>query len=84
MRRAEAIARSDVSIQTEVEALEQLAEAIDAGATLILLDNMNLVQMRQAVGLTAGRAQLEAQAVSNSKPPETSPKPGSTVFRSAR
>jgi nicotinate-nucleotide pyrophosphorylase (carboxylating) len=43
-----------------VETLEQLAEALDAGARMILLDNMDLVQMRQAVGLTAGRAELEA------------------------
>jgi nicotinate-nucleotide pyrophosphorylase (carboxylating) len=43
-----------------VETLEQLAEALDAGATMILLDNMDLAQMRQAVGLTAGRAELEA------------------------
>ncbi len=47
-------------IQIEVETLEQLAEALDAGAPLILLDNMDLTQMRQAVGLTAGRAELEA------------------------
>jgi nicotinate-nucleotide pyrophosphorylase (carboxylating) len=47
-------------IQIEVETLEQLAEALDSGATLILLDNMDLEQMAQAVGLTAGRAELEA------------------------
>ena len=47
-------------IQVEVETLEQLAEALDCGALLILLDNMDLEQMRQAVGLNAGRAELEA------------------------
>jgi nicotinate-nucleotide pyrophosphorylase (carboxylating) len=47
-------------IQIEVETLEQLAEALDCGASMILLDNMDLQQMRQAVGLTAGRAELEA------------------------
>ena len=57
---ATAIGRKDVFIQIEVETLEQLAEALDAGATMILLDNMELTQMRQAVGLTAGRAELEA------------------------
>ncbi len=57
---AHSIARGDVFIQVEVETLEQLAEALDAGATMILLDNMDLAQMRQAVGLTAGRAALEA------------------------
>lgn len=57
---ARAMGRSDVFIQIEVETLEQLAEALDAGASMILLDNMPLETMRQAVGLTAGRAQLEA------------------------
>lgn len=51
---------TDFFIQVEVETLEELAEALDAGATMILLDNMDLQQMRQAVGLTAGRAALEA------------------------
>ena len=57
---ARAIGREDVFIQIEVETLEQLAEALDGGAKMILLDNMDLAQMRQAVGFTAGRAQLEA------------------------
>jgi nicotinate-nucleotide pyrophosphorylase (carboxylating) len=60
LEQARAIGREDVFIQIEVETLEQLAEALDAGARMILLDNMDLVQMRQAVGLTAGRAELEA------------------------
>jgi len=58
--RARQIAPAGVFIQIEVETLEQLAEALDAGAQLILLDNMDLHQMQQAVGLTAGRAALEA------------------------
>lgn len=57
---ARALGRNDVFIQIEVETLEQLAEALDAGAKMILLDNMTLTQMQQAVGLTAGRAKLEA------------------------
>jgi nicotinate-nucleotide pyrophosphorylase (carboxylating) len=60
LEQARAIGRDDVFIQIEVETLEQLAEALDADARMILLDNMDLVQMRQAVGLTAGRAELEA------------------------
>jgi nicotinate-nucleotide pyrophosphorylase (carboxylating) len=58
--RARTIAPPGVFIQIEVETLEQLAEALDAGARMILLDNMDLHRMRQAVGLTAGRAALEA------------------------
>ncbi len=49
-----------VGIQVEVETLVQLNEALGAGATLILLDNMSPDQMREAVTLTAGRAKLEA------------------------
>lgn len=60
LQQARAIGRNDVFIQIEVETLEQLAEALDADARMILLDNMDLAQMRQAVGLTAGRAELEA------------------------
>lgn len=60
LQQAQAIGRGEVFIQIEVETLEQLAEALDADAKMILLDNMDLTQMRQAVGLTAGRAELEA------------------------
>ncbi|MHB1358731.1 MAG: carboxylating nicotinate-nucleotide diphosphorylase [Rhodocyclaceae bacterium] len=60
LTRANALANGKVFIQVEVETLEELAEALDAGATMILLDNMDLVRMHQAVGLTAGRAELEA------------------------
>ena len=51
---------SAISVQIEVETLTQLEEALTAGATLILLDNFTPEQMREAVVLTAGRAQLEA------------------------
>lgn len=50
----------DVLIQIEVESLEELVQALDAGATMILLDNFSLEQLREAVALTAGRAILEA------------------------
>ena len=43
-----------------MENLEQLREALAAGAKMILLDNMNLDQMREAVRIAAGRAELEA------------------------
>ncbi len=49
-----------VPIQIEVETLAQLAEALEAGATSVLLDNFSLEMMREAVALTAGRALLEA------------------------
>jgi nicotinate-nucleotide pyrophosphorylase (carboxylating) len=47
-------------IQVEVETLAELQQALAAGARMVLLDNMDLVQMREAVALTAGRASLEA------------------------
>ncbi|MHA4871516.1 carboxylating nicotinate-nucleotide diphosphorylase [Duganella sp. PWIR1] len=49
-----------VSIQVEVESLDQLREALDAGALSILLDNFNTHMMREAVAINAGRALLEA------------------------
>lgn len=60
LAQARQIAGAAAFVQIEVETLEQLAEALDCGATMILLDNMDLARMRQAVGLTAGRAELEA------------------------
>jgi nicotinate-nucleotide pyrophosphorylase (carboxylating) len=49
-----------VSIQIEVETLEQLQTALQAGATSILLDNFDTAMMREAVAINAGRALLEA------------------------
>ena len=60
MKTALAAAPPGVWIQVEVETLDQLQIALDAGARLILLDNMNTAQMRAAVAYTAGRAELEA------------------------
>jgi len=48
-----------VEIQIEVETLVQLQQALDAGATSVLLDNFPLPRVREAVALTAGRALLE-------------------------
>ena len=49
-----------VSIQIEVEDLDELEQAIAAGAENILIDNFSIALMRQAVEITAGRAVLEA------------------------
>ena len=48
-----------VEIQIEVETLAQLKEALECGATSVLLDNFELAAMREAVALNAGRAELE-------------------------
>ncbi len=46
-------------IQVEVETLAQLAEALQAGVTMVLLDNMPIEQIREAVRMAAGRCSLE-------------------------
>ncbi len=48
-----------VEIQVEVESLDQLGEALAAGATSVLLDNFTLERTREAVAFNAGRALLE-------------------------
>ena len=57
---ARRVAPAGVWIQIEVETIPQLEEALAAGAKMILLDNMSLDDMRAAVAVAAGRAQLEA------------------------
>ena len=47
-------------IQIEVESLDELDQALNAGATMILLDNFSLAMMREAAHINAGRAILEA------------------------
>ena len=47
-------------VQIEVESLAELKQALDAGAVMILLDNMSLEQLREAVAIAGGRAVLEA------------------------
>lgn len=49
-----------VKIEVEVENLEQLQQALEARADIILLDNMAVEEMKKAVEITAGRALLEA------------------------
>lgn len=46
-------------IEIEVETMEQVKEAVEAGADIILLDNMTPEMMKEAVELIAGRAQTE-------------------------
>ena len=60
LKRSQQLAHEGVFIQVEVETLEQLAEALECGAAMILLDNMSVEQMRRAVAITDGRASLEA------------------------
>lgn len=59
LRAAQAL-HAGVPVQIEVETLEQLDEALDAGAQSILLDNFTVPAMKEAVDIAAGRALLEA------------------------
>lgn len=57
---AREIAPSNVTIQVEVENLHELDQALAAGATSVLLDNMSLTEMKHAVERAEGKAILEA------------------------
>jgi nicotinate-nucleotide pyrophosphorylase (carboxylating) len=47
-------------VEIEVESLDELREALDAGADIVMLDELSLDDMREAVRINAGRAKLEA------------------------
>lgn len=47
-------------VEVEVESLDELQQALEAGADVVMLDELSLEDMRAAVGITAGRAKLEA------------------------
>lgn len=49
-----------IKIEVEVESIDQIHEALDAGADIIMLDNMPPALMRDAVKITAGKVPLEA------------------------
>ena len=50
----------EISIEVEVDTIEDAVIAVEAGAELILLDNMDVPLLREAVAQVAGRARLEA------------------------
>jgi len=47
-------------VEVEVESLDELEQALTAGADIVMLDELSLDDMRRAVAITAGRAKLEA------------------------
>lgn len=59
LRAAQRVAAGAAFVEIEVETLAQLREALEAGAQMVLLDNMDLDTLREAVRLNAGRAILE-------------------------
>ena len=50
----------ELAVEIEVDTVEQAREVIEAGADLVLLDNMSPAQLREVVAYSAGRARLEA------------------------
>jgi len=57
---ARAFASHLVAIEVEVDNLEQLEQALEAGASAVLLDNMDIETLAKAVKINRGRAKLEA------------------------
>ncbi|MBL8983188.1 MAG: carboxylating nicotinate-nucleotide diphosphorylase [Gemmatimonadetes bacterium] len=60
VRRARELAAPGVVIEVECDRIEQVEAAVEAGATMILLDNMSIASLVACVKLVAGRARLEA------------------------
>ncbi len=60
VKNARAVIPHTLKIEVEVETKEQLLEALQAGADIIMLDNMSNEKMRECVELVGGRALVEA------------------------
>ena len=73
-----------LKIEVEADTLEQAGQAADAGADIILLDNMNPTQLRLAVKKIKGRAKTEASGGVNLATSARSQKPAWILFPSAR
>lgn len=65
VRKAQAGASHTVRVEVEVEDLEQAEEALDAGAEILLLDNMDVAEMTKTVEMAKGRAITEASGLIN-------------------
>ncbi len=53
-------AKRDMKVEVEAAALDQVREALEAGADVIMLDNMSVEEMKKAVRMARGKARLEA------------------------
>lgn len=58
--RAFALAPHTMTVTVECDTLAQVQEAVEAGADIILLDNMSIVQLEQAIEIIAGQTATEA------------------------
>jgi nicotinate-nucleotide pyrophosphorylase (carboxylating) len=60
VKRARAVGPAGIKVEVECDTLDQVRAAIDSGADVIMLDNMRLMDMREAVKVVDGRAVIEA------------------------
>jgi nicotinate-nucleotide pyrophosphorylase (carboxylating) len=60
IQRARKVGPAGIKVEVECDTLDQVSKAINAGADVIMLDNMQLLELREAVKLVAGRAVTEA------------------------
>lgn len=60
VRRARKVARAGIKVEVECDTLDQVKAALDAEADVIMLDNMSLLDLREAVKVVDGRAVTEA------------------------
>jgi nicotinate-nucleotide pyrophosphorylase (carboxylating) len=60
VQRARQVGPAGIKVEVECDTLDQVKTAIDAGADVIMLDNMSLVELREAVKLVDGSAVTEA------------------------
>ena len=60
VKRARAVAPTGMKVEVECDTMDQVRRAIEAGADVIMLDNMSLLEMREAVTQIEGRAVVEA------------------------
>ncbi len=60
VKRAKAANVNRVPIEVEIQGIDQIEEAIDASADILMTDNFSISDLKQAVGQVAGRAKIEA------------------------
>ena len=60
VQRARAVAPAGIKVEVECDTVDQVRAALDAGADIIMLDNMQLVELREAVEVVNGEAVTEA------------------------
>jgi len=60
VKRARAVAPAGIKVEVECDRIDQVRAALDAGADVIMLDNMRLVELREAVEMVNGEAVTEA------------------------